>query len=169
MMNWYVMTVFNTKEKSIKAKIEEEIEERGMQKLVNRVLVPTEQYFKLVKNKKVKAEKVSYPGYIMIECEATRELKNVLTSIKGVVNFLGNMSKGEVRNMLKKVDDMENDNYIPESNLIVGQKIEIIDGAFTSFTGSITEVNSKKQKVTVDVTIFNRKTSLELSFEQING
>ena len=169
-MKWYVMTVFNGKEKSIKEKIEKEIEERGFGDLINQVLVPIEQYWHLKNGKKVKAERNYFPGYLMIECELTDEVSRVVNHVKGVLQFLGARKPGEVQDMLKKVDALEaGDEVVMETSLIIGQKVEIVEGPFQSMSGTITEILKEKQKIKVDVNIFNRVTPLELGFEQVNG
>jgi len=44
--------------------------------------------------------------------------------------------------------------------------IKIIDGPFNNFSGIIEEVNEEKMKIKVMVSIFGRKTPVEIDFEQ---
>ena len=48
-----------------------------------------------------------------------------------------------------------------------GDHVRVTDGAFANFTGTVQEVNSAKQKVTVLVSIFGRSTPVELEYGQV--
>lgn len=49
----------------------------------------------------------------------------------------------------------------------VGEPVKVIDGPFNGFSGVIEEVHDEKKKLKVMVTIFGRKTPLELRFMQV--
>ena len=170
-MKWYVMNVFSNKEKSIKEKIEKEIEIRNLTKYVNRILIPKEKQFQIKNGKKVKQEKNYFPGSLMIECDMTGELLRSIKNITGVVSFLGEntplpMRDSEVAEMLRKYDELQDDSNDKEF-VIVGQKIKIIDGPFSSMVATVTDVTNDKRKLKVDVTIFGRVNPLDLTFDQI--
>ena len=44
--------------------------------------------------------------------------------------------------------------------------VKIIDGPFNNFSGTIDEVNEEKMKIKVMVSIFGRKTPVEIDFVQ---
>ena len=169
-MKWYVMQVFNNWERKVKEAIEHEVEQRNLTHLLGRIAVPKEKYIQVRNNKKVKTERNYFPGYMMIECEFVDELYKIVTHVDGVVCFLGGktsspMKEHEVRNMLEKMDELAEQELITDAVLKVGQKVKIVNGPFESMFGVITNV--EKQKVMVDMNIFNRITSLELTHEQV--
>ncbi len=45
--------------------------------------------------------------------------------------------------------------------------VKIIAGEFKNFSGVITDVNQRMRTLQVEITIFGRKTSKELKFDQI--
>ncbi|HJP37280.1 MAG TPA: transcription termination/antitermination factor NusG, partial [Gammaproteobacteria bacterium] len=47
------------------------------------------------------------------------------------------------------------------------ERVKIIDGPFTNFMGSIDEVNEERAKLKVMVEIFERLTSVEVDFWQV--
>ena len=49
----------------------------------------------------------------------------------------------------------------------VGDPVKVIDGPFNNFSGFVREVNEEKMKVKVMVSIFGRKTPVELDFSQV--
>ena len=174
-MKWYVINCVNTKEVKIRESIEKTIEMDGHKKSVSQVLVPREKYFQVRQGKKIKAERNFYPGYIFIECDINGELMRSIQSVKGVSGFLKNngialsMPKRDVENMLKKAG--EKDLVTDEINLSdmykIGQSVTVIDGPFSSFHGNIIEINNSKKSVKVEVSIFSRKTPVDLNIDQI--
>jgi len=49
----------------------------------------------------------------------------------------------------------------------VGDNVQVIDGPFVNFTGTIEEVNLERGKLRVIVSVFGRDTPVELNFEQV--
>jgi transcriptional antiterminator NusG len=47
-----------------------------------------------------------------------------------------------------------------------GDLVKIIDGPFNNFNGTVQEVNEEKMKIKVMVSIFGRKTPVEIDFVQ---
>ncbi len=56
-----------------------------------------------------------------------------------------------------------------EQRLEVGQEVRVIDGPFADFTGIIKEIDSKKGKLNVLVSVFGRETLVELDFRQVKS
>lgn len=172
-MKWYVLNVFNTREKKIKETIEKELKLQNMENFVGNILTPMEKVYKVKNSKKVQSEKILYPGYILVECDMNGELLRTIKRINGVISFLGGtspvpMTNKEIENVLGKVEALEESNEIGfESTIIIGQRVDIVSGPFSTFTGTVTSLNPEKNKLMVDVSIFNRKTPLELTYEQV--
>ena len=172
MMKWYVMNVFNGKEKKVKENIEKELELTKMDKYVSQILIPKEKYYQVRNGKKIKAERNYMPGYMMIECDMNSELIRAIKSVNGVISFLGDgmptpMKEKEVNRFLQKADELESKDTVLDHSFLVGQRVEIIDGPFATMSGVISEINAEKNKIMVDVNIFNRKTPVELKLEQV--
>ena len=49
----------------------------------------------------------------------------------------------------------------------VGDPVRVISGPFNNFNGFVQEVNQEKMKLKVMVSIFGRKTPIELDFNQV--
>lgn len=175
-MKWYVMNVFSGKEKSIKEKVEKHLELIGMSNLVKQILIPKEKTFQIRNGKKVKSEKNYFPGYVMIECEMNGELMKNIKHVTGVIAFLTNkegqpiaMRDYEVASILGKMDELDESDATTSINLCEGQHVTIIDGPFQTMIGVISKVIPDKCRIIVDVSIFNRKTPVDLSYDQVNA
>jgi len=51
----------------------------------------------------------------------------------------------------------------------VGQVVEITEGPFSDFSGTVEEVLADKGKVKVSVSLFGRPTAVELDYLQLRG
>ena len=56
-----------------------------------------------------------------------------------------------------------------EIPFLVGQVVEITEGPFTDFNGTVEEVLADKGKVRVSVSLFGRPTAVELDYLQLKG
>jgi transcriptional antiterminator NusG len=56
-----------------------------------------------------------------------------------------------------------------EIPFLIGQAVEITEGPFTEFSGTVEEVLPDKGKVRVSVSLFGRPTSVELDYLQLRG
>lgn len=171
-MKWYVVRAQNNREKGVCEKLIKEGEKGDLIGKIGRVLAPIEKSFFLKDGKKVVREKVLFPGYIFIECNAIGELKYFIKGLSGASGFLTNragdiqsLTKKEIEGMLGRQETSEEEVEL-DNRFIVGEEIRILDGPFATFEGIVEEVNGEKVKVSV--LIFGRKTPVDLNINQID-
>ena len=176
---WYVVRAIGGKEKKVKEYIEAEIRHSHLEDYISQVLIPTEKVYTIRNGKKVSKERVSYPGYVLIEAAFVGQIPIIIRNIPNVLGFLGDTKEDsrqmkatplrpqEVCRILGRVDELstqEEENEIP---FVVGEIVKVTDGPFSSFQGTIETVDDERKKLTVSVKIFGRKTPMELSFTQV--
>ena len=49
----------------------------------------------------------------------------------------------------------------------IGDKVQVTDGPFTNFTGTVDEVRADRGRVKVMISVFGRPTPVELEFTQL--
>ena len=167
-MNWYIIRTQGNKERSVVEKIKKDPD---LENKIGQVLAPMETTFYLKNNKKVKREKIMYPGYIFVETNAVGELKYFLKGCNGATGFLTSRS-GDIKPMRdNEVEKMighqkSGEEVEVETPFIKGEEVRIIDGPFSTMKGVIDDISG--QKVKLSISIFGRKTPVEVSSLQID-
>jgi transcriptional antiterminator NusG len=171
-MNWYAIRVQNNKERSVLEKLQNEVKFSNLVGKLGRTIIPTEKTVAVKNGKKVFKEKIVYPGYIFIETCAKGEVTNILKNINGAAGFVRTrsgdiipMKDSEVRSILHEQE--VTDNLDMTNIFVIDEQIEITDGPFSSFKGKIVKLDTEKEKVSVQVSIFGRPTNVELTYLQI--
>lgn len=163
---WYVIHTYSGHENKVKVNIEKLVENRGMQDLVLKVVVPTEEHVEVKDGqRKVKTRKV-FPGYVIVKMIVTNESWYLVRNTQGVTGFVGHgsepipLSDEEVRRMgIEKV-------YV-KLDIEPGDTVKVISGPFESFMGQVEEVNMDRQTLRIRVSMFGRDTPVELEFGQV--
>ena len=156
---WYVVRAIGGKENKVKEYIEAEIRHNHLEDYISQVLIPTEKVYTIRNGKKVSKEKVSYPGYVLVEAAFVGQIPIIIRNTPNVLGFLGDTKEDS-----RKMNAMEEENEVP---FFVGETVKVTDGPFSSFQGTIEAVDNERKKLTVSVKIFGRKTPMELSFTQV--
>ena len=87
------------------------------------------------------------------------------------MGFLGgkNNPQAVTGSKMQEILELSSDKEDNSKNIAfeVGEVLNIIEGPFESFSGSVEEYDSEKQKVKISVSIFGRATSVELDVNQV--
>ncbi len=170
---WYVLRTFSGHEKKVKQYLESEADRLGVSDKIGEIMIPTETVFEMRQGKKRTREKTFFPGYLLINAVLDKELQHVISNVPSVVGFLTTgdvptpLRPDEVNRILGKIDEARELGEQPEIPFSEGDAIKVVDGPFNNFTGFVEEVYPDKMKVKVMVSIFGRKTPLELDYLQV--
>ncbi len=170
---WYVLRTFSGHEKKVKEYIQSETDRLGLDDLVGDIMIPTETVFEMRGGKKRTREKTFFPGYLLVEAHLEPYLKDVVTGLPSVIGFLTTgdeptpLRPDEVNRILGRVEETAAAGEQPEMPFKTGDAVKVVDGPFNNFSGFVEEVYPDKMKVRVMVSIFGRKTPLELDYLQV--
>jgi transcriptional antiterminator NusG len=145
------------------------------EKLVRQALVPVQEVIEIKNGKKVTVERKLYPGYVLVEMGMSQEAQHVVNSIQGVIKFVGTgkapqpLRPDEVNRLLGITEEAAEAEPKEEIPFLVGQVVEITEGPFSDFSGTVEEVLADKGKVKVSVSLFGRPTSVEMDYMQLRG
>lgn len=172
-MNWYVVHTYAGFENKVKSSIVETVAKLGLQDRIAQVLVPTEEILSLKGGKKRKSQRKFFPGYILIEMELDDNTWHIVKDTPKVTGFVGGsasptpLSEEEVKHILKQAEEGAVAPTQPKVAYQKGDRVRVIDGPFSSFIGTVEDVNPSHGRLTVMVSIFGRSTPVELEFLQV--
>lgn len=176
---WYAIQTYSGHENKVQRLIQRRIDEETVEpeeKLIQEVVVPTQEVVELRNGKRVNVARRLYPGYALVKMVYNQQTAHLINNIQGVIKFLGSGAEPQpLRDEeLTKIfggpgaveEEEEPQEQIP---FTTGQVVEVIEGPFTDFSGTVQEIFHDKGKVKVEVSLFGRPTSLELDYTQLKG
>jgi transcription termination/antitermination protein NusG len=176
---WYAIQVTAGHENKVRQLIQRKIEadpKPAQDRQIRQALVPTQEVVEIKNGKKVPVERKLFPGYVIVEMAMNQETAHVINSIQGVIKFVGQDRKlpqplrpEEVNRLLGIADDKTLEEPQEEIPFMIGQAVEITEGPFTEFSGTVEDVMPDKGKVRVTVSLFGRPTSVELDYLQLRA
>lgn len=169
---WYVVRTFSGHENKVKSILENELgDNEQLRAKIQEILVPMEKVFEVKDGKKKSKTKNFFPGYILIHADLDNQVKEFILNTPSVMGFLGTrnnpnpLQPEEVKRIVGRISQDESSERM-ETIFRTGDLVKIIDGPFNNFTGTVQEVNEEKMKIKVMVSIFGRKTPVEIDFVQ---
>ena len=169
---WYVIHTQTGQELRVKSSLETKIKQGGAESLIGPILVPTERVAEIRGGKKRVSERKFFPGYLLIHMEMNDENWHLIRGTTGVTGFIGAgrqplpLSEDDVNEILRQTEERK-EKPAPRVMFAKGERVRVIEGPFTNFTGAIEEVNTQRGKLKVMVSIFSRQTPVELEFWQV--
>lgn len=163
---WYVVHTYSGYENKVKANIEKIVENRGMQDLIQCVVMPTEDVVEISGGQRKVRSRKMFPGYVIIKMIVTSESWYLIRNTQGVTGFVGN-GTDPIPLTDEEVRRMGVENVVTNIDAEVGDHVKVIDGPFDNFMGVIEEINMEKQMLKVRISMFGRETPVELEFGQI--
>lgn len=184
---WYVIHSYAGFEKRVKSNIENRRVSMAMEDFVFEVQVPMEDVVEIKNGQRKLVNRVRIPGYVLVRMDLNEDSWSVVRHTPGVTGFVGNSHNPtplrfeEAFSMLKSLVQIveapakagvkggkSTARSIPqEVDFEVGETITIKEGSFAGLPGSISEIKPESGKLTVLVSLFERETPVELSFDQV--
>ena len=130
------------------------------------IIVPMEEQIEIKNGKKKTNLKKVFPGYVLIKMIVTEETWYIVRNTRGVTGFVGSgtdpipLTDEEIRNMGFDISEINVDYELNE-------QVEVMNGPFEGFVGTVQEINKEKNKVKVLVSMFGRETPVVLEFSQV--
>ena len=185
---WYVVHSYARFEKRVKQNIENRKISMNMEESIYEVQVPMEDVVEIKNGQRKLVNRVRIPSYVLVRMDLNEDSWSVVRHTPGVTGFVGNAHNptplrfDEAFQMLKSTVQVVEApaktggakgggvaaRVIPaEIDFEVGETITIKEGSFAGLPGTINEIKPESGKLTVLVSLFERETPVELSFDQV--
>ncbi|GAA1727436.1 transcription termination/antitermination protein NusG [Microcella frigidaquae] len=185
---WYVVHSYAGFEKRVKQNIENRKISMNMEDFIYEVQVPMEDVVEIKNGQRKLVTRVRIPSYVLVRMDLNEDSWSVVRHTPGVTGFVGNAHNptplrfDEAFQMLKSTVQIAEApakaggakgggvaaRVIPaEIDFEVGETITIKEGSFAGLPGTISEIKPESGKLTVLVSLFERETPVELSFDQV--
>nr|WP_193571366.1 transcription termination/antitermination protein NusG [Diaminobutyricibacter tongyongensis] len=186
---WYVIHSYAGFERRVKSNIENRMISMSMEDFIFQVEVPMEDVVEIKNGQRKMVNRVRIPGYVLVRMDLNEDSWSVIRHTPGVTGFVGNSHNPtplrfeEAFSMLKSLVQIQEApaakgggtkggkaaaRVIPaEIDFEIGETITIKEGSFAGLPGSISEIKPESGKLTVLVSLFERETPVELSFDQV--
>ncbi|MGN7861160.1 transcription termination/antitermination protein NusG [Microbacterium sp. 22303] len=186
---WYVIHSYAGFERKVKANIEQRKSTLEVEDDIYQIEVPMEDVVEIKNGQRKMVTRVRIPGYVLVRMELNEDTWSVVRHTPGVTGFVGNAHNPtplrfeEAFNMLKSLVEVKD---VPTAKAVaakggvavarplaaevdfeIGETITIKEGSFAGLPGSISEIKPESGKLTVLVSLFERETPVELSFDQV--
>ncbi len=169
---WYVVHVYSGFEKKIAQQIKEQAQTKGLADHIDEVLVPSEDVTEVRRGQKVNSERKFFPGYVLVKMELTDDAWHLVKDTPKVTGFLGSKTKpspisnAEAERIMKQTQEGV-ERPRPAVLFEIGEQVRVADGPFTSFNGTVEDVDEEKGRLKVSVSIFGRSTPVDLEYGQV--
>jgi transcriptional antiterminator NusG len=186
---WYVIHSYAGFERKVKANIEQRKSTLEVEEDIYQIEVPMEDVVEIKNGQRKMVTRVRIPGYVLVRMELNEDTWSVVRHTPGVTGFVGNAHNPtplrfeEAFAMLKSLVEIKETvparagsgkggqalarTVVTEVDFVIGETITIKDGSFAGLPGSISEIKPESGKLTVLVSLFERETPVELSFDQV--
>ena len=172
MKNWYIVQSHSSFENKVAQEIKEEATKANLSDKIEEIIVPTHDITEVKRGKRVQRKKKYFPGYVLLKSEMNNTIYHMIKNLKKVSGFLGTrgtpipVSEKEIEKILGQIKDGV---VQPKSGVEynVGEKVQVIDGPFASFSGLVEDIDEDKLRLKVSVSIFGRPTPVDLEYSQV--
>ena len=168
--HWYAIHTYSGYEEKVAESIRQRADSLDMKDKIFNVLVPKEKMIEIKHGKRKVVEKRIFQGYVLVEMKLSEDAWYIVRNTPNVTGFVGTgidpspISQAEMDKINKRMGLKEPKHRI---DFKVGEVVNIIDGPFKGFDGSINEIDEDKGKLKVLVSMFGRETPVELDSLQV--
>jgi transcriptional antiterminator NusG len=173
--HWYAIHTYSGYENKVRTHIEARTISMNLKDRIFRVVVPTEEEIEIKGGQRRTVTRKVYPGYVLVDMILDEETWHAVRNAPGVTGFVGGtgmeaapLPEEELRYILRApAKEGEEVKAKPKIIFQIGQNVKVVDGPFTDFVGTVSEVLPERNKVTVLVSFFGRETPVQLDFLQV--
>ena len=160
-VRWYVAHTYSGYENKVKTNIEKIVENRALGHLIFDVQIPVEKVIEVNGGVEKEVEYKIFPSYVLIKMIMTDESWHAVRNITGVTGFVGPGSRPTPLSD-EEVAALNIEEVQVKLSFEVGDTVDIIDGLFEGYNGTVQAISEDLKTVTVLVRRGRRDMPVEL-------
>jgi transcriptional antiterminator NusG len=167
---WYAIHTYSGYEEKVAESIRQRADSLDMKDKIFQALVPKEKQIEIKNGKRRVVEKRIFQGYVLVQMKMSEDAWYIVRNTPSVTGFVGSgtepipVDPEEIEKIQKRMGLEQPKHKIDYS---LGEVVNITDGPFKGFDGSINEIDAQKGKLKVLVNMFGRETPVELDSLQV--
>lgn len=167
---WYAIHTYSGYEEKVAESIRQRAESLDMKDKIFQILVPKEKMIEVKNGKRKVVEKRIFQGYVLVQMKMSEDAWYIVRNTPSVTGFVGSgaeptpVEEEEIDKIMKRMGRAEPKHKIDYK---IGEVVNITDGPFKGFDGSINDIDVAKGKLKVLVNMFGRETPVELDSLQV--
>ena len=163
---WYILHTYSGYENKVMTNILTLVENRGLQHLIEEVMVPTEKVPEPTDGSKPKQPEKLYPCYVYVKMVMTDESWYICRNTRGVTGFVGPGSK-PIPLTDEEIANLGVVNQTISESFKEGEIVTVVSGPLEGYEGVIKEYDEANAKVLIVVSMFGRDTPATLDLSAI--
>ncbi len=171
---WYVVNTYAGQENRVKENLLKRVDSMGISDSLYRIVVAEEPVIEVTKDgKQVEKMNNMFPGYVFVEMKMTNEAWYVVRNTPGVTGFIGSSGGGakpfpvspvEMESILRRMGQSDAKASV---SFAIGDTVRILTGPFAGNEGTVALMNDQTGVASVQLMLFNRLTSAELNYSDL--
>ena len=175
---WYTLQVLSNQENKVRDAINRQLLLEDSVP-VYEVCIPTGEFSDVKQGRRKTVDRKMYPGYVFVRMDLYREDGAIdekawyfIKNVQGVISFMGGehplpLTESELLSFPPPMGPEVNAVAAPRKVWNVGDRVVITEGVFEGSDGPITAVDDERQRLTIEVVMFDRMTRAEVEFWQV--
>jgi transcriptional antiterminator NusG len=144
------------------------VENQNLTDMIQDIRIPTETVVEIKEDgTKKEIERKLFPSYIYIKMIMTDDTWYVVRNTRGCAGFVGPEGKPVALTPDEVKRSLGEENVSVEVAYEVGDLVNVIDGPFEGYSGTVESIDVEKESVMVLISMFGRETSVDFAIDDL--
>jgi transcriptional antiterminator NusG len=165
---WYIAHTFSGYENKVASDLKIKVENQNLTDMIQDIRIPTETVVEIKEDgTKKEIERKLFPSYIYIKMIMTDDTWYVVRNTRGCAGFVGPEGKPVALTPDEVKRSLGEENVSVEVAYEVGDLVNVIDGPFEGYSGTVESIDVEKESVMVLISMFGRETSVDFAIDDL--
>lgn len=167
-VEWYVVHTYAGYEDTVKKNLDQVIANRGLQELIQEVVIPTETVTEVKDDKKREVKRKKFPGYVFVRMLMNTDTWFIVRNTRGCTGFVGPESNNPIPLTEQEVQKfIGGETVTVEVDYSEGESVKVVAGPMEGYIGTVEEIDTAAGRVTVLIDMGGKPTQVEMNLEQV--